>query len=81
MRWNNDGSALATAGEDGSVKIWSRSGNLRSAIAQTSSSVYTLVWGPDNDQILFSSGHSLIIKTIQVRKEGINLDVVSIDEY
>lgn len=35
LKWNNDGSALATAGEDGSVKIWSRSGNLRSAIAQT----------------------------------------------
>ena len=34
LRWNYDGSALVTAGEDGSVKVWSRTGMLRSAITQ-----------------------------------------------
>jgi hypothetical protein len=33
LRWNYDGSAIASASEDGSVKVWSRSGMLRSAIA------------------------------------------------
>ena len=33
LRWNLDGSAIATASEDGSVKVWSRSGMLRSTIA------------------------------------------------
>lgn len=31
--------------------------------------MYTLVWGPDNDQLLFSSGQDLIIKTMQVGKK------------
>ena len=35
LRWNYDGSALVTAGEDGAVKVWSRTGMLRSAITQT----------------------------------------------
>ena len=34
-RWSYDGTAMATAGEDGQVKIWSRSGMLRSTLAQT----------------------------------------------
>ncbi|CAM9127438.1 unnamed protein product, partial [Lampetra fluviatilis] len=33
-RWSGDGTALATAGEDGLVKIWSRSGMLRSTLVQ-----------------------------------------------
>ena len=31
VRWSNEGTAIATAGEDGIVKIWSRSGRERSA--------------------------------------------------
>jgi intraflagellar transport protein 80 len=30
LKWNYDGGALATAGEDGALKIWSKSGNIRS---------------------------------------------------
>ncbi|OXB63121.1 hypothetical protein ASZ78_000353 [Callipepla squamata] len=33
-RWNSEGTALATVGEDGQVKIWSKSGMLRSTLAQ-----------------------------------------------
>ncbi len=33
LRWNYDGTAIATAGEDGAVKVWSRSGMLRSTMA------------------------------------------------
>jgi len=64
-RWSHDGLALVTAGEDGTVKTWSRSGMIRSTLAQGSVPVYSVVWGPDNDQILFTSGKSLTIKSLQ----------------
>ncbi|XP_050572752.1 intraflagellar transport protein 80 homolog, partial [Cygnus atratus] len=37
-RWNSEGTALATVGEDGQVKIWSKSGMLRSTLAQQDNS-------------------------------------------
>lgn len=51
IRWNQDGTALLSAGEEGDVKVWSRNGNLRSTLAQTGKPVYALAWGPDNDQV------------------------------
>lgn len=35
-KWSFDGTMLVTGGEDGQVKLWSKSGNLRSTLAQTS---------------------------------------------
>jgi intraflagellar transport protein 80 len=32
IKWGNDGAAIATSGEDGQIKIWSRGGMLRSAV-------------------------------------------------
>lgn len=52
LRWNQDGTALVTAGEEGDIKVWSRNGNLRSTLAQTGKPVYALAWGPDNDQVM-----------------------------
>ena len=53
------------AGEDGQVKIWSRSGMLRSTLSQNSSPVYAVAWGPDSDQVLYTTGKQLVIKPIQ----------------
>ena len=39
VRWSHDGSALLTTGEEGDVKIWSKSGNLRSTLISTGQSV------------------------------------------
>lgn len=64
-RWVGDGSALLTFGEDGAVKIWSRSGMLRSVLAQNAIPVYSGAWSPDNEQVLYTSGKSLIIKPLQ----------------
>ncbi|XP_062521440.1 intraflagellar transport protein 80 homolog [Corticium candelabrum] len=64
-RWSHDGTALVTVGEDGQVKIWSRSGMLRSTLTQTSSPVYAVAWAPDSDQVLYSSDKHLVIKPLQ----------------
>ncbi|KAI8818239.1 WD40-repeat-containing domain protein [Fimicolochytrium jonesii] len=65
LRWNYEGSALVTVGEDGHAKIWSRGGMLRSAIIQTSYPIYSVAWSPDNDQLLLTNGRNLIIKSLQ----------------
>ncbi|KAJ8388659.1 hypothetical protein AAFF_G00130680 [Aldrovandia affinis] len=64
-RWNYDGTALITAGEDGQLKIWSKSGMLRSTLAQQASPVYSVAWGPDCDRILYTSGKQLVVKPLQ----------------
>ena len=51
IRWNYDGSALLTAGEDGYLKVWSKTGNLRNTLANTGAPIYAFMWGPDNDQV------------------------------
>ena len=43
LKWNHDGTALATAGEDGAVKVWSRSGMLRSTMATLGTCNYKVV--------------------------------------
>ncbi|GBG24836.1 Intraflagellar transport protein 80-like [Hondaea fermentalgiana] len=61
IQWNLDGSALATGGEDGTVKIWSRVGMLRNTVATTGFPVYGLCWGRQ-DELLFSAGKMLTIE-------------------
>ncbi|XP_051873931.1 intraflagellar transport protein 80 homolog isoform X2 [Pristis pectinata] len=64
-RWNYEGTALVTAGEDGQIKIWSKTGMLRSTMIQQGTPVYSVAWGPDSDKILYTSGRQLIIKPLQ----------------
>ena len=47
-RWSWDGAGIVTGGEDGAVKIWSKSGMLRSTLATNSSPVYCVSWAPDS---------------------------------
>jgi intraflagellar transport protein 80 len=71
IKWSHDGSALLTAGEDGEVKIWSKSGNLRSTLVATPQSVYAMCWGPDDDQVVIATGKNLLIKTVQTSKKNL----------
>ncbi|KAG8180211.1 hypothetical protein JTE90_016488 [Oedothorax gibbosus] len=64
-RWSHDGTAFVTAGEDGQIKIWSKSGMLRSTLASNSFPVYSLAWGSNSDQILYTLSRSLVIKPLQ----------------
>ena len=57
--------ALISAGEDGELKVWSRSGNLRSSLCSAGTAVYCFVWGPDNDTVLYTAGKTLNMKSHQ----------------
>ena len=65
VKWRNDGSALASVGEDGCVKIWSKSGQPRSTLVQEQSPIYCVVWSPESDKILYCCGNNLHVKPIQ----------------
>jgi len=64
-KWSYDGNALLTAGEDGQVKVWSRSGMLRSTLVSLAVPVYSAVWSPNSDAVLHTNGKQLCIKPLQ----------------
>jgi WD40 repeat protein len=61
------GTAIATAGEDGQVKVWSRAGMLRSTIAQADEPAYCVCWGggSSSGQLLLCSGSNVTIAALQ----------------
>ena len=52
-------------GEDGQVKVWSRTLMLRSMLVQSPNPVYAVSWSPDSSQLLYTSGRQLIIQSLQ----------------
>jgi intraflagellar transport protein 80 len=70
LKWSFDGSAIATAGEDGSVKVWSRSGMLRSTLTQMPHAIYSVVWSPDCEHLLFSCSRKILLKSIQAGQKS-----------
>ena len=62
VKWNHDGTGLLTSGEDGSLKIWSRSGMLRSTLTQTDSPIYSAAWSPFSQNILYCHGKIMTIQ-------------------
>ncbi|XP_034936884.1 intraflagellar transport protein 80 homolog isoform X2 [Chelonus insularis] len=63
-KWNYDGSALLTAGEDGFVKIWSKSGMLRSTAVRESLPIFAISWSPNCNTILYSQGSQLSLQAL-----------------
>jgi intraflagellar transport protein 80 len=60
------GNAIATAGEDGQVKVWSKAGMLRSTIMAAEDPVYCLAWGGSaGSQLLTCSGSTVSILSLQ----------------
>lgn len=66
VRWNSDGTALATAGEDGVIKQWSAGGRLRSRLAQVDGAVHTVVWGMGNQAICYCTGRKCFFSPVLV---------------
>ena len=69
LKVNPDGSSIATAGEDGLVKIWSRTGILRSTLASCGSAVTTLNWDSTGKYIMFSSGGNVTIRSASFKQD------------
>ncbi|XP_043253953.1 intraflagellar transport protein 80 homolog [Colletes gigas] len=63
-KWSSDGSALLTAGEDGLIKVWSRSGMLRSVIVRGTLPILSAVWSPDCMTVLYSQGAHLTFQSL-----------------
>lgn len=51
VRWNRNGTAVATGGEDGALKTWSATAMIRATVAQSDKPVYSLAWSPDNTSV------------------------------
>lgn len=71
LKWSFDGTAIATAGEDGAVKVWSRSGMLRSTLTQMPHAVYSVVWSPDCEHLLFACGRKIHLKSTQAGQKQV----------
>ncbi|KAF4754911.1 Intraflagellar transport protein 80 [Perkinsus olseni] len=64
LRWDHGGQLLCSCGEDGSVKVWSRTGMIRSQLAQVSTAVSCAAWSPDSETLAFTCGSSIHLKTL-----------------
>jgi len=71
LRWSHDGAAILTTGEDGEIKIWSKTGNLRSVVMSLGQSVYAASWSPNDDSIAIANNKVLVIKNIQSSKKDL----------
>lgn len=63
------GTSLATAGEDGYVKLWSPKGVLRSTVVSLPSPILTLDWACDASHLAFSSENRIYIADLRRQRE------------
>ena len=52
IKWSPDGNSVATSGEDGLIKIWSRLGMLRSTFIHADIPIYCVAWRASNEQVI-----------------------------
>ncbi|KAK2538520.1 Ift80 [Columba guinea] len=69
-RWNSEGTALVTVGEDGQVKIWSKSGMLRSTLAQQGEDCKYKVWDSYGRLLYSSQPHEYPITSVAWAGDG-----------
>lgn len=68
-RWSND--SFLTAGEDGAIKVWSRSGMLRSTVTQSATPIRFARWCPNSNSVLYASENSLTIKPLAPNSKAV----------
>ncbi|KAJ1457066.1 WD40-repeat-containing domain protein [Pelagophyceae sp. CCMP2097] len=62
--WNAEGSALYTCGEDGDLKVWSKSGNLRSTPVKSGRPIYAMATGPGGDAVVYVCERKLHVEAV-----------------
>ena len=75
VKWDRDGASLASGGADGTVKIWSKTGHLRSNLATFSQAVHCLAWNQDGDFIAVAHGGAVSLIQTQLRGETLCIQV------
>ena len=69
VTFSPDAQTIVSSSEDCSIKLWSRSGMLRSEIAKTESPAYAVAWSPDSTELVYGNGKNIVFKNI---KPGVN---------
>ena len=69
LKWSYDAGALATSGQDGALKIWSKNGNLRTSLVQGDKPIYSLSWSPESDAILYAFDKFISLKPISANQQ------------
>ena len=69
LKWSYDGGALASCGQDGCLKIWSKNGNLRTNLVTVDKPIYSLAWSPESDAVLYCSDKSIYLKPISANQQ------------
>ena len=65
IKFSKDYQTITTSGEDNSVKLWSKSGMLRSEIFKSDSPIYSFEWSSDSQNIVLSGSKIVTIKSIK----------------
>jgi intraflagellar transport protein 80 len=69
LKWSYDGGALATTGQDGSLKVWSKTGNLRTNLVQSDKPIYSVAWSPESDAVLYAFDKFIALKPISANQQ------------
>ncbi|CAD5229738.1 unnamed protein product [Bursaphelenchus okinawaensis] len=65
VKWSHDGTGFLSAGEDGALKTWSRSGMLRNVLSQVGRPIYAADWNSDGSRIVYTFGENCVIMSLK----------------
>ncbi|KAJ8598728.1 hypothetical protein CTAYLR_010223 [Chrysophaeum taylorii] len=67
VAWTFDGTALYSAGEDGELKVWSKTGNLRSTPIKAASPIYCFAIGA-SEEVCYACDRKVHVSSVGERK-------------
>lgn len=68
-RWSPDGAGILTAGEDGVLKVWSRTGMLRSTVVQNEGPIRCACWSALSDAVAYVQAEYVAIKPLSAKSK------------
>ncbi|OHT10834.1 hypothetical protein TRFO_19821 [Tritrichomonas foetus] len=69
IKMNPDGSSIATGGEDGILKIWSRNGIHRSNLASCGSVITSINWDCTGKYVMFTHGGMITVRSASFKQD------------